>query len=359
MTRTRSSTYVVAATDGSHGARAAVVYAAKEARTRGLPLELVTVLPAYLPAGPFPVAPDASMHKGAHTALDAAEDLAHETVPGLHVTTTLLLGSRVDALVRHTRDAALLAVGAPPHGLAERLWTGSTVTGTAARVRCPLVIVPPEQASARRHGRIVVGLKSTRHAEHLLGAAFAVAQQTQSDLVVVHAWHMLSGYDDTIAERATTPDRVTELIRTIEDNLIDLRHGLPRRAGEGGRRARQAAYALTDAVGRRRPAADLPAGPRRLRALPGCDRARRHPRRRLPDRGGPAAGRDRSTSSWSTPTDALRALSPRHAPPADSAGGAWCLRSGRPSRSAGPPALCRRPARIHGGARRYEREVSR
>ena len=38
MTRTRSSTYVVAATDGSHGARAAVGYAAGEARTRGLPL---------------------------------------------------------------------------------------------------------------------------------------------------------------------------------------------------------------------------------------------------------------------------------------------------------------------------------
>ena len=61
MTRTRSSTYVVAATDGSHGARAAVGYAAGEARTRGLPLEIVTVMPAYLPAGPFPVAPDASM----------------------------------------------------------------------------------------------------------------------------------------------------------------------------------------------------------------------------------------------------------------------------------------------------------
>ena len=82
MTRTRSSTYVVAATDGSHGARAAVGYAAGEARTRGLPLEIVTVMPAYLPAGPFPVAPDASMRKGAHTVLDAAEDLALETVAG-------------------------------------------------------------------------------------------------------------------------------------------------------------------------------------------------------------------------------------------------------------------------------------
>ncbi len=144
MTTTRTSTCVVAATDGSRGGRAAVVYAAQEARTRGLPLEVVTVMPAHLPAGPFPVVPDASIRHGAHKVLDEALDVALATVPGLDVTTTLLLGSRVDALVHHTREAALLAVGAPPHGLAERLWTGSTVTGTAARVRCPLVIVPPE-----------------------------------------------------------------------------------------------------------------------------------------------------------------------------------------------------------------------
>ena len=246
MTRSRSSNHVVAATDGSRGARAAVVYAAQEAGTRGLPLEIVTVMPAYLPAGPFPVGPDASMHRAAHAVLDDAHDLALATVPGLHITTTLLLGSRVDALVRHTRDSALLTVGAPPHGLAERLWTGSTVTGTAARIRCPLVIVPPDQVSAPRVGRIVVGLKSTRHAEHLLGAAFAVAQQTQSDLVVVHAWHMLAGYDDTIADRTTTPDRVTELERSIEDNMIDLRLAYPDVQVRVEVVHGQAAFALTD-----------------------------------------------------------------------------------------------------------------
>jgi len=249
MSRTHQTISVVAATDGSRGSRAAVVYAAQEARTRGLPLEVVTVMPAYLPAGPFPVAPDASMHKAAHAVLDEAADLAEATVPGLEVTTTLLLGSRVDALVRHTTDAALLAVGAPPHGLAERLWTGSTVTGAAARVRCPLVIVPPEQGSAPRTGRVVVGLKTTRQAEHLLGAAFSVAQQTQSDLRVVHAWRMLSGYDDMIADRTTTSEKVTELVLSIEDNLIDLRLAYPEVQVEVEVLHRQAAFALTEESG--------------------------------------------------------------------------------------------------------------
>jgi nucleotide-binding universal stress UspA family protein len=227
MTTTHTSAHVVAATDGSPGSRAAVIYAAHEATTRGLPLEIVHVMPAFLPSGPFPVAPDAAMHRSAHAVLNAAGDLAAEAAPHLEITTRLLHGERVDSLVAHTRDAALLVVGAPPHNLAQRLWTGSTVTSTAARVVCPLLIVPPVRAEATRTGRVVVGLKTTQHAEHLLGAAFAVARQTQSDLSVVHAWHLLSAYDDAIAARTTTQDAITEQVRRIEDSMIDLRLAYP------------------------------------------------------------------------------------------------------------------------------------
>jgi nucleotide-binding universal stress UspA family protein len=152
MTTTHTA-HVVAATDGSAGSRAAVLYAAQEATTRGLPLEIVHVMPAFLPAGPFPIAPDAGMHHSAHLVLTRAGDLAAEAAPHLEITTTLLHGARVDSLVMHTRDAALLVVGAPPHNLAERLWTGSTVTSTAARVVCPLLIVPPTHGVGPRTGR--------------------------------------------------------------------------------------------------------------------------------------------------------------------------------------------------------------
>ncbi|MGA8246352.1 MAG: universal stress protein [Nocardioides sp.] len=227
MNAKRTTAHVVAAVDGSLGSRGAVAYAAREARDRGLPLELVTVVPAYVPAGPFPMSPEATMRVAGREVLQGAFDVATADSPGLEVSTTLLAGSRVDALVRHTRDAALLVAGAPPHGLAERLWTGSIVTGVAARASCPFVIVPAAGRDVPRFGRIIVGLKSTNHAEHLLGAAFAVARQTQSDLVVTHAWHMLSGYDDAIAERTVDAAWVTEQTRMIEDNLIDLRMTYP------------------------------------------------------------------------------------------------------------------------------------
>lgn len=227
MSTTSTPTYVVVAVDGSGGSDAAVTYGAQEARTRGLPLELVTVIPAYLPAGPFPVAPEATLREGGREILEQARELAVATGPDLEILTTLLIGARVDAMVQHAHDAALLVVAAPPHGLVERLWTGSTVTGLAARASCPLVIVRPGATPTPRVGRVVVGLRSTRHAEPLLGAAFAVARQTQSDLTVVHAWHQLSGYDDAIAQRSTGSSWVTEQVRMIEDDLIDLRMAYP------------------------------------------------------------------------------------------------------------------------------------
>jgi nucleotide-binding universal stress UspA family protein len=221
--------HVVVATDGTEGSMVAVTYAAHEAQVRGVPLELVHVVPPCLPAGPFPSAPDADVRLAGHTTLAHSRDAALAAVPGAEVVSTLLVGSRVDAIVEHTHHAALLAVGAAPHGKLERLWTGSVVTGIAARATCPVVIVPPG-AHEPRPGvarRILVGLKSTAHAEHLLSTAFALARQTQSDLTIVHAWHLIGGYDDVIAERTVRRAWLVEQERILQDALIDHRMAFP------------------------------------------------------------------------------------------------------------------------------------
>jgi nucleotide-binding universal stress UspA family protein len=249
MTTTRPTGHVVAATDGSHGSLAAVRYAASAAQGRGVPLELVHVVPACLPVGPFPAVPDADIRRSGNTTLQHSMAAAVVAAPGLEVVTTLLIGSRVDAIVRHTHEAALLVVGAAPHGRMERLWTGSVVTGIAARATCPVAIVPrnataPPAGAARR---IVVGLKSPEHATHLLGAAFALARQTQSDLSVVHAWHLLSGYDDAMAERTARPEWLLEQERILEDALIDHRMAFPDVQVDVELVHGQAAFVLVDA----------------------------------------------------------------------------------------------------------------
>lgn len=221
--------HVAVATDGTEGCLAAVRYAAREAQIRGVTLELVHVVPPCLTVGPFAAIPDADIRLSGKATLAHGRTAALAEVPGIEVVGTLLIGSRVEAIVHHTHEAALLAVGAAPHGLMDRLWTGSVVTGIAARATCPIVIVPlsahePRAGAARR---IVVGLKSPEHAEHLLSTAFARAHQTQSDLTVVHAWHLLSGYDDAIAERTLRRAWLVEQERILEDALIDHRMAFP------------------------------------------------------------------------------------------------------------------------------------
>jgi nucleotide-binding universal stress UspA family protein len=217
---------VVVATSGSAASQAAITYAAGEAASRGLPLEIVHVVPPTMPAGPYVAAPDVAVRRTGREVLARGESLAHRVVARLDVSTTLLIGSRADAVVQHAAGADLLVVGAPPHGLFERLWTGSTVYGIAARASCPVAVVPPGPPQAITH-EILVGLKTTQHVGHLLGVAFALAHQHQADLRIVHAWHVTSPYDEAIAERASEPAWVQDQVRAIDGLLIDLRMTYP------------------------------------------------------------------------------------------------------------------------------------
>ncbi len=244
MTDQRPAGRVVAATSGTPASRAAVAYAAHRARESGLPLELVHVVPAYFPVGPLPTVPDVQLRRTAQDVLDRACDLVEATVPGLAVTTKVVMGSRVDALVRHTEDAALLVVGAAPQGMLERVWTGSTVTGIAARSTCPVVIVPTSPGHLAPTGRILVGLKRPRHADRLLANAFALAHQARAQLVILHAWHLMSPYDDAITVRAGDPAWTTEQTLLIEERLIDLRMSYPDVEVQVDLVHGQAAYAL-------------------------------------------------------------------------------------------------------------------
>src|SRR4051812_40692688 len=192
---TRRTGRVVVATSGSAASESAITFAARTAASRGLPLELVFVVPSAASAGPYGMAPDVVVRDAGRQALARGEDLARREAPAVDVTTTLLTGSRPDAVVRHGHDADLVVVGAPPHDLLGRMWTGSTVTGIAARSSCPVAVIPRDWKTSS-NPQVLVGLKSTRDADALLAAAFAVASQTDSAIRIVHAWQLLFPYDN-------------------------------------------------------------------------------------------------------------------------------------------------------------------
>lgn len=217
---------VVVATSGSATSHSAITYAAHEAASRGMLLDVVHVVTPTVSVGPYGVAPDVVVRRDGHELLAHGEQVARRVEPHVEVTTTLLTGARPDAIVRHAEGAELLVVGAPPRDLIGRLWTGSAVTGTAARATCPVAIIPPGKTLAPTH-QVLVGLKSTRHADHLLATAFAVANQTHSELRILHAWHLMTPYDEAIAERLPTPEWEAEESRAIDGLLIDLRMAYP------------------------------------------------------------------------------------------------------------------------------------
>ena len=217
---------VLVATSGSAASKSAISYAAREAGARGSPLELVHVVTPMIATGPYGATVDPALRDAGRQVLAGGERLAREVAPQITVTTSLLIGSRPDAVVHEAEGADLLVIGAPPDDAFGRLWTGPTVMGIAARATCPVLVVP-EQESRIRTPEVLVGLKSTRHCDHLLATAFAMARQTQSDLRVLHAWHMVSPYDEAIAGRLSTPEWEREELRAIEGQLIDLRMAYP------------------------------------------------------------------------------------------------------------------------------------
>jgi len=218
---------VLVATSGSAAGESAITFAARTAASRGLSLELVHVVTPTVSVGPYGVTPDVVARQAGREVLARGERLARRTAPHVDLVTSLLIGSRPDAVVEKAYDADLIVVGAPAHDLMGRLWSGSTVTGVAARASCPVAIVPPTDQEGPTSHQILVGLKSTRNAGRLLAAGFALASQTDSELRIVHAWQMMSPYDNAVAERLPTPEWVVDEGRAIEGMLIDLRLAYP------------------------------------------------------------------------------------------------------------------------------------
>jgi nucleotide-binding universal stress UspA family protein len=217
---------VLVATSGSASSKSAITFAARTAASRGLSLELVHVVTPTVAVGPYGVAPDVAVRQAGRQVLARGEKLARHVAPHLDVVSTLVIGARPEAIVEKAQNADLVVVGAPPHDLMGRIWTGSTVTGVAARSTCPVAIIPARDEEPPRH-QVLVGVKSTKHADDLLAAGFAVANQTGAELRIVHVWQLLSPYDNAVAERLPLPEWEVEERRAIEAMLIDLRMAYP------------------------------------------------------------------------------------------------------------------------------------
>mgnify|MGYP003392118168 FL=1 len=168
-------TAIVVGIDGSSASSAAIRFAAHEAKRLGGGIHLVHVVPNYEPVTPmFPLAPPDLVETGREILAGAEEDALDLLAPG-QVTTSLLNGPRVAALVDEAKRARLVVLGAERRPAIDRLLTGSTVYGVAAHASCPVIAVPPEWSADVEHHSIVVGVKSAEDSADLVRRAFEIA----------------------------------------------------------------------------------------------------------------------------------------------------------------------------------------
>lgn len=196
---------VVVGIDGSDSALRATCWAAEEARRRKAGLRLVhavELLAGYAPrVVDWHALGDAMKDRG-RLWLDKAREEALRAAPGLQVDTVLDVTSSVVALVRESRDAALLVLGRRGLGGFSGLVLGSTSVEVAGRAHCPMVVVRGDDVGAA-DGPVVVGVDGTPVGEAAIAFAFAAASARGAELVAVHAW------SDLLMEAAYVPGATT------------------------------------------------------------------------------------------------------------------------------------------------------
>jgi nucleotide-binding universal stress UspA family protein len=225
--------HVVVAVDGTDEGYQAASWSATRATLVGAPLDVVHVLPAHAPLGPFyPVGPvlmetGEGFQKYGREVLEHAREVVRVAAPGLPVYTELLAGGRVHEITEYAAHARLLVVGRREHSRLDQLWTGGTITGVASQASCPVVVAPAGWQPEPQAPRVVAGFKTPRHAAELFAAAFPAAEECGADLVVLHAWRLHSAYDDMIVQRVSETAVNREQKDLIWQLLADFRASYP------------------------------------------------------------------------------------------------------------------------------------
>lgn len=234
---------IVVAVDGSGLADTAVLWAAGEAERTGAPLHLVHAF-VYVNAvgGYVAVFDTADATEFGAEVCGRAAGLVREAHPAVTVTTEVRVGRAAPEIIKASRDAAMVVLGARGHGRVTGLLLGSVSQQVAMYARCPVVVVRGEDPA--RTGRVVVGVDGSPAATDALRFAVRHAAATGAKVRAVRAEYVEAPagippgewYDDMVdrARQATEDVRATveEVSREYPDVDLELRvvHWHPVRA---------------------------------------------------------------------------------------------------------------------------------
>jgi nucleotide-binding universal stress UspA family protein len=171
---------VVVGVDGTTTALDAVVWAAAEARLRGLPLRILHAA-AY--------AADEPGRRRARDILARAFTVARRTGPDLIVTTEQTDASDVTSLLAAASSARVLVVGMGGGARGDDVLVGSAALDVSGRATCPVVVVRGPHRSPDDERPVLVGVDTPAIDSSVLTAAFSDARRHGGRMVVLHARH--------------------------------------------------------------------------------------------------------------------------------------------------------------------------
>ncbi|MFC5002576.1 universal stress protein [Dactylosporangium cerinum] len=193
---TSTATGVVVGVDGSDDSHHAVQWAAADAARRRVPLQILHACGGpqlrYPPPGlALPVAAGTGAGVHAERLLADAAVRALDVSAELTVTTELVAGRPVPALLTASQDAAAVVVGGRGRGGFTGLLVGSTGAQLADHAACPVVVVRPRTGPAGpNESRVVVGVDGSPSAQRALGFAVEQATLRRCGLTAVHAYQV-------------------------------------------------------------------------------------------------------------------------------------------------------------------------
>lgn len=210
---------------GTKDSEAALQYAAREALLVDAPLHLVHVLQipekAALAAGVYQ-----DVLTESTAILGRAEERARTLTDGrVSVTTELRDQSPTSAaLVGSTPPAQQIVLQHRHLSPARRFFAGSTVCGVAARAPVPVVVVPAGWHPGAAPRPVVAAVQDGLEAPAVLRSAYHEAERRGTEVVILHAWWLSSGFDVVAVDDDYRQQRAAEFeheLTSITDAMAD------------------------------------------------------------------------------------------------------------------------------------------
>jgi nucleotide-binding universal stress UspA family protein len=205
----------VVGVDGSAASDAAVVWAARDAAVRNIPLHLVHTFKTFVPT--FPQIPMPSgvaewQEDDGRKVLEQAVKIAEDAMPTdrkISITSEVKCSPPVPTLVEMSNEAEMIVVGSNGRGAAGRVVLGSVSSGVVHGAKCPVAVIRAEASYVPRSDRapVLVGIDCSPASELALALALDEASFRGVELTALHAWSDVAVYQLPWVDWASEAER--------------------------------------------------------------------------------------------------------------------------------------------------------